>query len=149
MSRSGSEIGSASYIIEDRPWPGGGCALVTGATGLLGSHLAERLRARGDHVRALVRTNSRTDFLDALGVEIVRGDLTDPAACARPSAGVDRSSTARRRSVIGEGGASFKPAAWTRPRRWRGRPCGGRRPLSSYQLDQRVRPSRRSEGADR
>ncbi len=29
--------------------------LVTGATGLLGSHLAERLAARGDRVRALVR----------------------------------------------------------------------------------------------
>jgi 2-alkyl-3-oxoalkanoate reductase len=63
--------------------------LVTGATGLLGSHLADRLRATGDHVRALVRPGSRTDFLDALGVEIVRGDLTDPAACARAVAGVE------------------------------------------------------------
>jgi 2-alkyl-3-oxoalkanoate reductase len=57
-------------------------ALVTGATGLLGSHLAERLTAKGFQVRALVRAGSRTDFLDRLGVEIVRGDLTDPVDCA-------------------------------------------------------------------
>ncbi len=67
----------------------GSRVLVTGATGLLGSHLAERLIASGDHVRALVRTGSRTDFLDALGVEIVRGDLTDPAACASALAGAE------------------------------------------------------------
>jgi 2-alkyl-3-oxoalkanoate reductase len=68
----------------------GALALVTGATGLLGSHLAERLIAQGDRVRALVRTGSRTEFLDALGVEIVRGDLTDPAACQAAVAGVAR-----------------------------------------------------------
>ena len=56
--------------------------LVTGATGLLGSHLAERLTAEGCRVRRLVRHSSRTDFLDSLGVNVVRGDLTDPAACA-------------------------------------------------------------------
>jgi 2-alkyl-3-oxoalkanoate reductase len=55
--------------------------LVTGATGLLGSHLAERLAARGDRVRALARHGSRTEWLEALGVEIVRGDLTDPRDC--------------------------------------------------------------------
>ncbi len=63
--------------------------LVTGATGLLGSHLIERLRARGDQARALVRTASDTRFLDSLGVEVVRGDLTDPAACDRALDGVD------------------------------------------------------------
>ena len=62
-------------------------ALVTGATGLLGSHLAERLTAQGFRVRALVRGGSRTDFLETLGVEIVRGDLTDSAACAAAVAG--------------------------------------------------------------
>ena len=66
----------------------GSRVLITGATGLLGSHLAERLTALGDHVRALVRPGSRTDFLDALGVDIVRGDLTDAAACAGAVAGV-------------------------------------------------------------
>ena len=57
--------------------------LVTGATGMLGSHIAERLRARGRLVRALVRPTSDTRFLETLGVEIVRGDLADPVACAR------------------------------------------------------------------
>jgi nucleoside-diphosphate-sugar epimerase len=56
--------------------------LVTGATGLLGSHLAERLIVQGNQVRVLVRPGSRTEFLDALGVEVMRGDLTDQAACA-------------------------------------------------------------------
>jgi len=55
--------------------------LITGATGLLGSHLAEKLMSRGERVRAVARPGSRTDFLDALGVEIVRGDLTDSRAC--------------------------------------------------------------------
>src|SRR5262249_17016379 len=62
--------------------------LVTGATGLLGSHLAARLTSRGSRVRALVRPRSRTDFLQTLGVEIVRGDLTDPAACSAATADV-------------------------------------------------------------
>lgn len=63
--------------------------LVTGATGLLGSHIAERLRAGGRRVRALVRPGSPTPFLDALGVEIVRGDLADPASCGKAVQGVE------------------------------------------------------------
>ncbi|OJW21685.1 MAG: epimerase [Planctomycetales bacterium 71-10] len=64
-------------------------ALVTGATGLLGSHLVERLRARGDRVRALVRPSSDTAFLDAIGVEPARGDLLDVPAVERALDGVD------------------------------------------------------------
>src|SRR5262245_45685212 len=44
----------------------GNRVLVTGATGLLGSHLVERLVAQGHPVRALVRETSRTEFLDGL-----------------------------------------------------------------------------------
>ncbi|MGO9598856.1 MAG: NAD-dependent epimerase/dehydratase family protein [Isosphaeraceae bacterium] len=62
---------------------GGNRVLVTGATGLLGSHLVERLIAQGYAVRALVRPTSRTEFLEHLGVEIQRGDLTDSNACMR------------------------------------------------------------------
>jgi nucleoside-diphosphate-sugar epimerase len=62
--------------------------LVTGATGLLGSHLAEQLAGRGDRVRALVRPSSDTSFLRGLGVELVEGDLTDPVACRRAVEGV-------------------------------------------------------------
>jgi 2-alkyl-3-oxoalkanoate reductase len=62
--------------------------LVTGATGLLGSHIAERLVARGDRVRALVRSSSDTSFLRGHDVELVNGDLTDLKACRRAMAGV-------------------------------------------------------------
>ncbi len=54
------------------------CDFITGGTGLLGSHLAERLVAQGRTVRALVRPGSDTHFLESLGVELVRGDLSDP-----------------------------------------------------------------------
>jgi nucleoside-diphosphate-sugar epimerase len=72
-------------VSETRP-----TVLVTGATGLLGSHLAERLVSRGESVRALVRPTSDTRFLDRLGVEICRGDLTDEDSCDRALAGVRR-----------------------------------------------------------
>ena len=63
---------------------GSGCGvLVTGATGLLGSHLAEKLTTQGYRVKTLVRPTSDTGFLDGLGVAIDRGDLTDPVACER------------------------------------------------------------------
>lgn len=54
--------------------------LVTGATGLIGSHVVEALRGRGERVRALVRPGSDADFLTGQGVEVVRGDLHDPAS---------------------------------------------------------------------
>src|SRR4051812_34495071 len=63
--------------------------LVTGATGMLGSHIAERLIAAGRRVRAIVRPGSDTRFLQALGVECQTGDLTDPESCARAVRGVD------------------------------------------------------------
>jgi nucleoside-diphosphate-sugar epimerase len=51
---------------------------VTGATGLLGSHVVEQLIARGEPVRALVRPGSDTVLLERLGVELIEGDLNDP-----------------------------------------------------------------------
>ena len=63
--------------------------VITGATGLLGSHLAEQLRAEGARVRALVRPTSRTEFLDQLGVEKVVGDLSDLASLRRAVEGAD------------------------------------------------------------
>lgn len=50
-------------------------ALVTGATGLVGSHIAERLAASGWEVRALVRRESR--WLKSIGVEQTIGDVLD------------------------------------------------------------------------
>jgi len=55
-------------------------AYVTGATGFVGSHLAERLVKEGFRVRALVLEDEDASFLEALGVACVRGDLRDSAA---------------------------------------------------------------------
>ena len=63
--------------------------VVTGATGLLGSHIAEQLRERGERVRALVRPTSDTTFLRQLGVELVVGDLTEPNGLERAVGGAD------------------------------------------------------------
>ncbi len=63
--------------------------LVTGATGFVGGHIAEAARARGLAVRTLARPGSDTARLDALGVEICRGDLTDAEAVRKAAAGVD------------------------------------------------------------
>jgi nucleoside-diphosphate-sugar epimerase len=52
-------------------------SLVTGGSGFLGSHLVEALVARGDEVRAFVRTSSKTAHLESFGVELVYGDLRD------------------------------------------------------------------------
>src|SRR5579859_1181184 len=52
--------------------------VITGATGLLGSHIAEHLAAQGERVRALVRPTSDTTFLKNLGIDLVTGDLNDP-----------------------------------------------------------------------
>lgn len=50
---------------------------ITGATGLLGSHTAELLRARGHDVVALHRRTSDTTFLEELGCDLVVGDVRD------------------------------------------------------------------------
>jgi nucleoside-diphosphate-sugar epimerase len=63
--------------------------LVTGATGFTGGHLARRLAAGGDHVRALVRDPGRAPDLAAAGIELVPGDLRDRAAVERAAKGVD------------------------------------------------------------
>jgi nucleoside-diphosphate-sugar epimerase len=52
--------------------------LITGATGLLGSHIAEQLIAAGEPVRALVRKGSDISFLETLpGIEFAYGDIVD------------------------------------------------------------------------
>ncbi len=56
--------------------------LVTGAPGLVGSHVAERIRALGVPVRALARSSADTGLLRSWGVEVVPGDLTDGPSLA-------------------------------------------------------------------
>ncbi len=64
-------------------------ALVTGATGFLGSHLVDHLLQRGDDVRALVRASSDTSFLRERDVEMVAGDITGAASLGPAVGGVD------------------------------------------------------------
>lgn len=62
-------------------------ALVTGASGCVGGHLALRLRREGQPVRALVRPTSKTEHLRAAGVELVTGDIRNLAEVERAVAG--------------------------------------------------------------
>ncbi|NLX36156.1 MAG: NAD-dependent epimerase/dehydratase family protein [Chloroflexi bacterium] len=64
--------------------------LVTGATGMIGSHLVEALLARGETVRALVRPTSQAARLRELGVELRIGSLTDNATLMAAADGVER-----------------------------------------------------------
>jgi dihydroflavonol-4-reductase len=66
-----------------------GRAFITGATGFVGGHLVERLRADGWMVRALVRPTSDVSQLASLGVEQVVGAFDDPEALARGLEGAD------------------------------------------------------------
>jgi 2-alkyl-3-oxoalkanoate reductase len=54
-----------------------GTCLITGATGFVGSHLAEACVRSGYTVRALARAGSDTKLLESRGAAIVRGDLTE------------------------------------------------------------------------
>lgn len=63
--------------------------LVTGATGLLGSHIVEQLRLRDRPVRVLVRAASDRSWLEGQGVEFAEGDLDDSDALTRASRGVE------------------------------------------------------------
>lgn len=62
-------------------------ALVTGGGGFLGRAIVERLVERGDRVRSF----ARGDYPDlaVIGVDVIRGDLTDAAALAAAAEGCD------------------------------------------------------------
>lgn len=62
--------------------------LVTGATGLLGSHIVEQLRLRHRPVRVIVRPGSDIRWLQTQGVELAEGSLSDRAALERACRGV-------------------------------------------------------------
>jgi dihydroflavonol-4-reductase len=49
---------------------------VTGGTGFIGGHVVRKLRERGDDVVALVRSRDKAKDLEALGVQLVEGDLS-------------------------------------------------------------------------
>jgi dihydroflavonol-4-reductase len=64
-------------------------ALVTGATGFLGSNLTRLLAEQGHQVRVLVRRTSDRSRLAGLSLEVVEGDVTDELSVTRALAGVD------------------------------------------------------------
>jgi dihydroflavonol-4-reductase len=64
-------------------------ALVTGATGFVGAHVARALVERGVGVRCLVRAGSRRDALEGLAVETAVGDLADRASLDAAVAGCE------------------------------------------------------------
>src|SRR5688572_18677179 len=64
-------------------------ALVTGATGFIGSAVARRLLARGEKVRVLARVGGDRRNLTGLDLEIVEGDLRDPAARRKAVQGIN------------------------------------------------------------
>lgn len=64
-------------------------ALVTGATGFIGSHLVRFLTERGVRVRALARDPKRAQALVSPNVEVVIGDFGDPEVVQGLAEGVD------------------------------------------------------------
>ena len=64
-------------------------ALVSGATGLVGSHIVERLAAAGWRVRALVRDPRAAGWLAASGAELCPGDVLDGASFAAAARGAE------------------------------------------------------------
>lgn len=66
-------------------------ALITGATGLVGSNLAARLSREGTHtIRVLVRTESDLSFLKTLkNIEYVYGDIRDKGSLAGALSGIE------------------------------------------------------------
>src|SRR4051812_20200568 len=84
--------GMGRSLVRDAPptLRGVGVTLVTGATGLVGSHVTRLLVARGDDVRVTTRPRSRLANLAELGVEQVQCDVLDRRAVRRAMRGVER-----------------------------------------------------------
>lgn len=63
--------------------------LVTGAAGLLGSHVAELALERGDDVRVLVRPHEDVSRLAHVGAKVSRGDMADRGSLEAAVDGAD------------------------------------------------------------
>lgn len=62
---------------------------ITGATGFVGGALARKLREPGHEVQASVRTPEKAKDLQALGVKLFKGDVTDKESMREGMRGVD------------------------------------------------------------
>jgi dihydroflavonol-4-reductase len=63
--------------------------LVTGATGFVGSHVAQLLSVHGADLRLLVRSTSQTENIADFKAECVTGDLRDPASLRKAVQGCE------------------------------------------------------------
>ncbi|MFQ6127131.1 MAG: NAD-dependent epimerase/dehydratase family protein [Candidatus Heimdallarchaeota archaeon] len=66
--------------------------LITGATGFIGSHLAQSLVEKSSEIRCLIRRSSSkiaVDYLNGLGAELVYGDLLDKESLRKTVEGID------------------------------------------------------------
>jgi nucleoside-diphosphate-sugar epimerase len=63
--------------------------LVTGAAGLIGSHLTELALERGDDVRAVARPGEEVSWLAEAGAEVRRADMADRTSLQAAVDGVD------------------------------------------------------------
>ncbi|MEM9904895.1 MAG: NAD-dependent epimerase/dehydratase family protein [Cyanobacteria bacterium P01_D01_bin.44] len=63
--------------------------LITGIAGFIGRRMAELALDRGMIVRGLQRSQSKAQQIEQLGIDVVVGSVTDPAACRAACAGVD------------------------------------------------------------
>jgi dTDP-L-rhamnose 4-epimerase len=92
--------------------------LITGGAGFIGSHLADQLLARGHRVRALDNLHPQVHGPDqvrpgylASDVELVVGDVRDPAAVERALVGVD--SVVHLAAMVGVGQSMYEIEAYT------------------------------------
>jgi len=84
--------------------------LVAGATGVLGSEIVRRLTARGEQVRAMVRTTSapeKVERLRKMGAEIIRADVKEPRTLLAACVGVDAVISTITTIVTSQAGDSF------------------------------------------
>lgn len=64
--------------------------LVTGANGHVGYNVCRLLRQRGEIVRGMIRASADAQPLEALGVDVVRGDILDATSTTGAIAGAGR-----------------------------------------------------------
>jgi dihydroflavonol-4-reductase len=64
--------------------------LVTGANGHVGNNICRLLTRRGEPVRAMMRSSADPAPLEGLDVDVVYGDILDPADVARAVDGCGR-----------------------------------------------------------
>ena len=97
---------------------------LTGASGYIGSAVADRLHAAGHVVSGLARSDAAASRLSAAGIQPVRGDFIEPKSigtAARPADGVISMATTYDPAVDGPAvdamltalGGSNKPMIYT------------------------------------